>query len=203
MAMDHVYDWRATVPGEDLQVHIASHRQPPQHRRGSAAASPGVLAFDATLSLERRELTPAIARRMLARYPAITAPGDGPDLLAGAAAAAQGRAMARPPGALDMRPGVALARRVMFAALARIRSGRLELVEGGRTFAFGPAGSRLRARIEVRDPRAYAWALRGSTGLGESLRRRPLGHRRPRSALPGSPVATSSRSTWRASACNR
>ena len=67
-----------------------------------------------------------------------------------------------------MRPGVALARRVMLAALARIRSGRLELVEGGRTFAFGPAGSRLRARIEVRDPRAYAWALRGSTGLGES-----------------------------------
>ena len=49
MAMDHVYDWR-----------------------GSAAASPGVLAFDATLSLERRELTPAIARRMLARYPALT-----------------------------------------------------------------------------------------------------------------------------------
>ena len=73
MAMDYVYDWRATVPGEDLQVHIASHRnQPPQHRRGSAAASQGVLAFDATLSLERRELTPAIARRMLARYPALT-----------------------------------------------------------------------------------------------------------------------------------
>jgi DUF1365 family protein len=60
MAMDHVYDWRTTVPGEDLQVHIASHRD-------------GALAFDATLSLERRELTPANARRMLARYPAITA----------------------------------------------------------------------------------------------------------------------------------
>lgn len=59
MGMDHVYDWRTTVPGEGLQVHIASHRD---HQ----------LAFDATLSLERRELTPAIARRMLARYPAMT-----------------------------------------------------------------------------------------------------------------------------------
>jgi len=59
MGMDHVYDWRTTVPGEGLQVHIASHRA-------------NRLAFDATLSLERRELSPAIARRMLARYPAMT-----------------------------------------------------------------------------------------------------------------------------------
>ena len=43
MGMDHVYEWRTTVPGDDLQVHIASHRD-------------GALAFDATLSLERREL---------------------------------------------------------------------------------------------------------------------------------------------------
>ena len=60
MSMDHVYDWRTTVPGEDLQVHIASRRD-------------GALAFDATLSLKRRELSPAVARRMLARYPALTA----------------------------------------------------------------------------------------------------------------------------------
>jgi len=60
-----------------------------------------------------------------------------------------------------------LARRIVFAGLARIRSGRLELIERGRTFAFGPAGSRVRARVEIRDPRAYAWSLRGSTGLGE------------------------------------
>lgn len=59
MGMDHVYDWRTTVPGEGLQVHIASRRS-------------GTLAFDATLSLDRRPLSPAIARRMLARYPAMT-----------------------------------------------------------------------------------------------------------------------------------
>lgn len=62
MDMDHVYDWRTTVPGEGLQVHIASHRERPQ----------GELAFAATLSLKRRELNPAVARRMLARYPAMT-----------------------------------------------------------------------------------------------------------------------------------
>lgn len=59
MGMDHVYDWRATAPGGDLQVHIASRRNQQ-------------LVFDATLALQRRELTPAVARRMLARYPALT-----------------------------------------------------------------------------------------------------------------------------------
>ena len=60
MGMDHVYEWRTSVPGDDLQVHIRSRRD-------------GDLAFDATLSLERRELTPRVARRMLLRYPALTA----------------------------------------------------------------------------------------------------------------------------------
>ncbi len=60
MGMDHTYDWRTTVPGDDLQAHIASNKD-------------GELAFDATLSLKRRELTPSVARRMLVRYPAITA----------------------------------------------------------------------------------------------------------------------------------
>lgn len=60
MGMDHEYEWRATVPGDDLQVHIASHRE-------------GRLAFEATLSLTRRELEPATAKRMLLRYPAMTA----------------------------------------------------------------------------------------------------------------------------------
>jgi cyclopropane-fatty-acyl-phospholipid synthase len=60
-----------------------------------------------------------------------------------------------------------LARRLVLGALSRLRGGRLELSEGGRRFAFGPPGSELRARVEIRDPRAYRWALRGSTGLGE------------------------------------
>ena len=63
----------------------------------------------------------------------------------------------------------ALARRLLFAALARITGGRIEIVEGGRRFGFGPADAALRALIEVRDPRAYRWCLRGSAGLGEGF----------------------------------
>ena len=44
MGMDHVYEARATAPGATLSVHIES-------RRG------GETVFDATLSMERRELT--------------------------------------------------------------------------------------------------------------------------------------------------
>ncbi len=56
MDMDHRYEWRMTVPGESLSVHIASNHE-------------GRLAFDATLSLRRRELTKASLARMTARYP--------------------------------------------------------------------------------------------------------------------------------------
>jgi uncharacterized protein len=50
MGMDHQYDWRVADPGETLSVHIESVRD-------------GRKAFDATLSLRRRELS----RRALAR----------------------------------------------------------------------------------------------------------------------------------------
>jgi len=60
MGMDHLYDWRLTVPGERLAVHIES--------RGSD----GERAFDATLALERRELSGAEMRRALLRYPLLT-----------------------------------------------------------------------------------------------------------------------------------
>lgn len=60
MGMDHVYEWHTTVPDDDVQVHIESRKD-------------GERAFDATLSLGRLELNPANARRMLARYPAMTA----------------------------------------------------------------------------------------------------------------------------------
>jgi uncharacterized protein len=61
MSMDHVYDWRLTVPGEQLLVHIESHRR-----------DSDVNVFDATLSLRGRELTPAAMRGMLLRHPFIT-----------------------------------------------------------------------------------------------------------------------------------
>jgi DUF1365 family protein len=60
MGMDHRYDWRTTEPGDDLIVHINS-------------SSGGHPSFDATLSLHRRELEPATMRRVLWRYPAISA----------------------------------------------------------------------------------------------------------------------------------
>ena len=60
MGMDHRYDWRTTEPGEELVVHIDS------------AGADGT-SFDATLSLRRRALESATMRRMLWRYPAISA----------------------------------------------------------------------------------------------------------------------------------
>ncbi len=57
MGMDQHYEWRVSLPGETLSVHVASSRK-------------GDLAFDATLSLHRRELTNAAFTRMSARYPA-------------------------------------------------------------------------------------------------------------------------------------
>lgn len=60
MGMRHTYDWRLSEPGERLSVHIESTRDD------------GVRAFDATLSLRRREMTPGELRRALVRYPALT-----------------------------------------------------------------------------------------------------------------------------------
>lgn len=59
MGMDHTYDWRLTAPGRQLLVHIDSLRD-------------GEKAFDATLSLHRREITPATLRTALLRYPLMT-----------------------------------------------------------------------------------------------------------------------------------
>jgi len=61
MGMDHIYEWRLTEPGPRLAVHISS-----------TPASGGAPLFDATLSLERRELTPREMRRALVRYPLLT-----------------------------------------------------------------------------------------------------------------------------------
>ena len=59
MGMDHTYDWRLTEPGERLLVHIDSLRD-------------GEKAFDATLTLHRRQMTPAALRSALLRYPLMT-----------------------------------------------------------------------------------------------------------------------------------
>jgi uncharacterized protein len=59
MGMDHVYEARATEPGPTLSVHIESRRQ-------------GAAVFDATLTMERRELSRAAVARMSARFPLAT-----------------------------------------------------------------------------------------------------------------------------------
>jgi uncharacterized protein len=60
MAMDHDYDWRFTVPGDDLRVHMAVMRD-------------GERSFDATLGLQRHPLDARSLRRVLWRYPLMTA----------------------------------------------------------------------------------------------------------------------------------
>jgi uncharacterized protein len=59
MGMDHEYDWRVTNPDERLTVHIESHRG-------------GELAFEATLSLARRDLTRRSLASATARHPVAT-----------------------------------------------------------------------------------------------------------------------------------
>jgi hypothetical protein len=56
MAMDHVYEARATTPGATLSVHITNRQR-------------GVGVFDATLQMRRAELTSAELRRMTVRHP--------------------------------------------------------------------------------------------------------------------------------------
>lgn len=60
MGMDHIYQARATPPASTLSVHIESHHA-------------GATVFDATLGMERRELTRGAVMRMVARHPAATA----------------------------------------------------------------------------------------------------------------------------------
>jgi DUF1365 family protein len=59
MPMQQTYLARATAPGTTLSIHIETH-------------DAGERAFDATLSLKRRELTRSSARRLTLRYPLAT-----------------------------------------------------------------------------------------------------------------------------------
>jgi DUF1365 family protein len=59
MEMDVDYDWRFNTPGDRLSVHMENARQ-------------GKKIFDATLTLERREITAASLAGVLAAYPLMT-----------------------------------------------------------------------------------------------------------------------------------
>jgi uncharacterized protein len=59
MGMDYRYSWRVSAPAQRLAVHVENQRD-------------GAIAFDATLSMRRRELTRASVARRAARYPFAT-----------------------------------------------------------------------------------------------------------------------------------
>ena len=61
----------------------------------------------------------------------------------------------------------ALARAGLGQVLSRVRSGEIEVVEGGRSRSFGEPGSDLRATVQINDPAAWRGPYRGSVGLGE------------------------------------
>jgi len=60
IGMDNKYEWRVTEPAERLLVHIDERDD---H---------GARVFDATLSLERHEITRARLNRIMARFPAMS-----------------------------------------------------------------------------------------------------------------------------------
>jgi uncharacterized protein len=59
MGMDHVYRCRAAAPGSALQIAIENHRGDEK-------------VFEASLAMNRREMTPAALRRISVRYPMAT-----------------------------------------------------------------------------------------------------------------------------------
>jgi cyclopropane-fatty-acyl-phospholipid synthase len=61
-----------------------------------------------------------------------------------------------------------LARGAVSTVMSRgVRSGRIEVVEGGRRRGFGPLDAELRATVKINDPAAWRGPLHGSLGLGE------------------------------------
>ena len=60
IGMDNKYEWRVTEPAERLLVHIDERDDD------------GARVFDATLSLERHEITRARLNRIMARFPAMS-----------------------------------------------------------------------------------------------------------------------------------
>jgi cyclopropane-fatty-acyl-phospholipid synthase len=66
-------------------------------------------------------------------------------------------------------PIEAIARRLLFARLARLTRGALRVRDGGETYDFGAERTGVEAAIEVLDPAFYAdTVLGGSVGAGES-----------------------------------
>jgi len=61
----------------------------------------------------------------------------------------------------------ALARAGIGQVLSRVRSGEIEVLEGGSSRSFGEPGADLRATVRINDAAAWRGPYRGSVGLGE------------------------------------
>ncbi len=136
--------------------------------------------FDATLSLQRRELEPKLLRRLLVRYPAASLAVVARIYLQALRLKLKGVRHYPHPERSRMNP----TRAIVSAALRRIRGGRIEVVEDGRRAAFGPADARLRATVRIHDQAAWG-RLRQRLGRPRrGLHGRRVGLRRPRLAGP-------------------
>jgi cyclopropane-fatty-acyl-phospholipid synthase len=62
----------------------------------------------------------------------------------------------------------ALAKTGVGAVLGRVRSGRIDVVEGAREHSFGRPDAELTATVQINDPAAWRGPLRGSVGIGET-----------------------------------
>jgi uncharacterized protein len=74
LGMDQRYSFAASEPGSELVVHIESRpvQRADSPRGGQSVAPGGGKAFDATLSLRRRELSQALMASLPVRYPAMS-----------------------------------------------------------------------------------------------------------------------------------
>ncbi len=149
------------------------------------ARVPAPKTFDATLSLQRRELVPSPDAGTAGPLPGDVAAGRREDLRAGRAAEAEGRPLPPPPrggrgGAGEGRGGP---RRSSARCSGRTRGGEIEVVENGRSRVFGEPVGPPRDRPHQRPGRLARPAERLDRARRE-LRRRPLGDRRPGRADP-------------------
>ena len=177
MPVDLEYTFAFTPPTGRLVAHMETSQA-------------GSVGFDATLSLERRPWSAAEIRRVLVRYPAMTATGDGRDSLGGAEIVVERRARRatrhggrrrgtrgprrRAGGARRFVEGVRSmltqwAKTAFLSGLDGVTGGTLTVACPDRTYRFGEPGE-LDAVLWVHDERFFLRALMGGDiGVGESF----------------------------------
>ena len=180
MEMDVDYDWRFNTPGDQLTVHMENARE-------------GNKIFDATLVLQRKEITSRCAGGCFGSVPVDDTENHRGDSLAGAETVAQGRRRADHPDKIQPvleeaneisilvflrvtwpEPSTPVsgwsgqARRAASTGAARNRSVATERATV-RTIVLARPGLRTGAHIQVLDPRFYSEiAFGGSIGAGEA-----------------------------------